>query len=179
MDGLRKDAARNRDRILAAARKTIERGETLTMNSIARAADVGVGTVYRHFATIDELEEVVVWDRFDELSRLMDDPGPHRFSRILTAQVTLLVADPLFETVTARSHPVLPETATKRQALIDRLTEVIDEARGDGSVRADVDASAVLLLACGLAHSIRSAEVTMDSDEAQVLLGTVLRGMGP
>ncbi|MWV47968.1 TetR family transcriptional regulator [Rathayibacter sp. VKM Ac-2803] len=179
MDGLRRDAARNRDRILAAAREAAGRGEALTMNAVARAADVGVGTVYRHFAGVEELEEAVVWNRFDELDQVLSGEGPDRFERTLSAHVALLVEDPLFEAVTARPHPVLPETASKRDALIARLASVLDEARAEGSVRAGVDAAAVLLLACGIAHSIRSAGLTADSDRAQVLLEVVLRGFRP
>lgn len=179
MDELRRDAARNRERILSTAREAAARGETLTMNAIARAADVGVGTVYRHFATVDELEETVVWDRFDELDHLMGQAGPQRLAQTLTAHVSLLVADPLFEAVTARVHPVLAETASKRDALIDRLSHVLVEARADGSARSDIDAAALLLLACGVAHSIRSAQLTMDSEYAQLMIATILRGVQP
>lgn len=179
MDGLRRDAARNRARILAAAREATDRGDSLTMNAVARAADVGVGTVYRHFATVDELEEVVVWDRFDELERVLDRPGPDLFDRTVTAHVQLLVDDPLFEAVTARPHPVLPATAVKREALVDRLGSVLARAQADGSVRGDVDAATVLLLACGVAHSIRSASLPADGDKAQLLLRIVLRGFRP
>jgi AcrR family transcriptional regulator len=176
MNGLRRDAARNQARILAAARQAAGRGDTLTMNAVARAADVGVGTVYRHFATIDELQEAVVWDRFDELDRLLDEPGPDRFDRTVAAHVALLVEDPLFEAATTRLRPALPETAVKRDALIARLGSVLDEARAQGRIRADVEAGTVLLLACGVAHAIRSAALAADSDEAQLLLGIVLRG---
>jgi AcrR family transcriptional regulator len=179
MDGLRRDAARNRARILVAAREATDRGEALTMNAVARAADVGVGTVYRHFATVDELEEVVVWDRFDELERMLDESGPDLFDRSLAAHVALLVADPLFEAVTARPRPVLPATGTRRDALIAGLGRVLERAREEGAVRGDVDAAAVLLLACGVAHSIRSASLSMDSDEAQLLLQILLRGFRP
>ena len=121
MDGLRRDAARNRERILAAARELLERGDDLALNAVARAADVGVGTVYRHFAGVDELEEVLVWDRFDELDRLLGETGPDGVERALTQHTALLIADPLFERVTARPDPVLPQTAAKRAALLDRL----------------------------------------------------------
>ncbi len=47
---LRQDAARNRARILAAARRLFaETGRPVTHNEVAHAADVGVGTVYRRF----------------------------------------------------------------------------------------------------------------------------------
>jgi AcrR family transcriptional regulator len=162
-----------------AAREATDRGDALTMNAVARAADVGVGTVYRHFATVEELEEVVVWDRFDELERVLDDSGPDRLDRTVTAHVALLVADPLFETVTTRPHPVLPETAMKRDALIAGLGLLLERARAEGTVRDDIDATAVLLLACGVAHSIRSASLSADGQGAQLLLQVLLRGFRP
>lgn len=179
MDGLRRDAARNRDRILSAARELAGRGENLAFNAVARAADVGVGTVYRHFATIEELEEVVVWDRFDELDRLLSEAGPDRFDRTLTEHIALLTADPLFEKVTARPDAALPETASKRDALISRLAEVLAEARADGRVRPGIDADSVLLLACGAAHSIRTARLAPDGEAAQALIDVILRGLRP
>ncbi len=179
MEGLRRDAARNRDRILEAARRLAAQGDDLALNAVARAADVGVGTVYRHFATVDELEEVVVWDRFDELDRVLTMAGPDRFDRTLTEHVTLLTTDPVFEKVTARSVAVLPQTAAKRAALIDGLAQVLEEAQANGRVRAGVDATSVLLLACGAAHSIRSAQLTPGSDAAQVVLDVILRGLRP
>ena len=179
MDGLRRDAARNRDRILEAARELTARGDNLALNAVARAADVGVGTVYRHFATVEELEEVVVWDRFDELDRVLTRAGPDRFDRVLAGHVTLLTTDPLFEKVTSRPVAVLPQTAAKRAELIHRLTEVLEEAQAEGRVRAGVDATSVLLLACGVAHSIRSAHLTPDSDAAQAVLGIIFHGLRP
>ncbi|MDD7928019.1 TetR/AcrR family transcriptional regulator [Microbacterium thalli] len=177
METLRRDAARNRDRILAVAREATDRGEALSMNAVARAADVGVGTVYRHFATVAELEEVVACARFDELDALLDGSGADRFERAITAHVGLLVADPLFEAVTARPEPLLPETAAKRDALIARLDDVLDDARTDGRVRPDIDAAAILLLTCGVAHSIRTAGIAPDGPQAQTLVEVVLRGI--
>src|SRR4051794_26930527 len=48
--GLRRDAERNRQRILEAARELFaERGLGVTLNDVAHHAGVGVGTVYRRF----------------------------------------------------------------------------------------------------------------------------------
>lgn len=179
MQVLRRDAARNRERILAAAREMLGQGEDLALNAVARSADVGVGTVYRHFATVEELEEVVVWERFDELGRLLDEEGGDRFDQILTDYVGLLVADPLFEKITARELTVLPETASKRAALVGKLADVLEVARSGGTVRDGVDATSVLLLACGAAHSIRSAGLRPGGRTATALLGVILRGLRP
>ncbi|MFI5777538.1 TetR/AcrR family transcriptional regulator [Nocardia sp. NPDC051570] len=57
---LRADAARNQQRILAAARELFaERGLDVTLDDVAEAAGVGVGTVYRRFANKRELIEEV------------------------------------------------------------------------------------------------------------------------
>jgi AcrR family transcriptional regulator len=49
---LRADARRNREKVLAAARAVFaERGVDAQMDDVAGRADVGVGTVYRHFPT--------------------------------------------------------------------------------------------------------------------------------
>jgi AcrR family transcriptional regulator len=53
---MRADARRNRERILDAARATFsEHGADAQMDEIARRAGVGVGTLYRHFPTKDQL----------------------------------------------------------------------------------------------------------------------------
>jgi AcrR family transcriptional regulator len=49
---IRADARRNRERILAAARECFGRdGVEAQIDDVAAGAGVGVGTVYRHFAT--------------------------------------------------------------------------------------------------------------------------------
>ena len=49
---LRADARRNRERVLDAARELFaECGHETQMDDVARRAQVGVGTVYRHFPT--------------------------------------------------------------------------------------------------------------------------------
>ena len=53
---LRRDAERNRLRILAAAREAFaEEGLSVTLDEIARRAGVGVGTVYRRFPDKEQL----------------------------------------------------------------------------------------------------------------------------
>jgi AcrR family transcriptional regulator len=57
---LRRDAERNRQRILAAAAEVFtERGLDVSLDEVARHAGVGVGTVYRRFADKDELVDTL------------------------------------------------------------------------------------------------------------------------
>ncbi|MDQ8705930.1 helix-turn-helix domain-containing protein [Streptomyces sp. LHD-70] len=61
----RADAARNRRKILdAAARLVAERGaDAVTMNAVAHASGIGVGTVYRRFGTVAQLLIALLNDR--------------------------------------------------------------------------------------------------------------------
>ena len=55
---LRKDAARNREKLLAAAVELFaERGTEGSLEEVAKRAGVGIGTLYRHFPTRDALVE--------------------------------------------------------------------------------------------------------------------------
>ena len=54
-DGLRSDAQQNRDRLLAVAVEALTESTTASLNSIAKQAGVGIGTLYRHFPTREAL----------------------------------------------------------------------------------------------------------------------------
>ncbi len=65
---LRRDAQRNRDRIVASARILFARdGVEASVEEITRQAGVGMGTLYRHFSTKEELVDAVLEDAFGEL----------------------------------------------------------------------------------------------------------------
>src|SRR2546423_15626534 len=65
----RSDAVRNRKRVIKAARSVMARdGLDAQMEEIARRAHVGVGTVYRHFPTKDDLVEALAFERFERLA---------------------------------------------------------------------------------------------------------------
>ncbi|ROO84019.1 TetR family transcriptional regulator [Actinocorallia herbida] len=71
---LRKDAARNRARVLDAARALFaERGLDTTLEEVAKTAGVGIGTVYRRFPTREDLVDAVFALRREELSALAED----------------------------------------------------------------------------------------------------------
>jgi len=78
---LRRDAERNRQRILAAAAGVLsERGLDATLDEVARAAGVGVGTVYRRFPDKEALIEALFRDRIDALvtaaEQALTEPDP-------------------------------------------------------------------------------------------------------
>lgn len=65
----RADAARNRDRLLEAARSVFGAGAPdASLEAVARRAEVGIGTLYRHFPTREALFEAVYRHEVDQLA---------------------------------------------------------------------------------------------------------------
>lgn len=66
----RADAERNRVRLIDAAKAVFaERGGAASLEEVARRAEVGIGTLYRHFPTRDALIEAVYRNESDQLVR--------------------------------------------------------------------------------------------------------------
>jgi AcrR family transcriptional regulator len=71
---LRRDAERNRQRILAAAAEVFtERGLDATLDEVARVAGVGIGTVYRRFPDKESLIAELFRDRIDALVTVAEE----------------------------------------------------------------------------------------------------------
>jgi AcrR family transcriptional regulator len=65
----RADARRNREKLITAAREVFaEHGTSASLDDIARRAQVGIGTLYRHFPTRHALLEAVYVDEFEALA---------------------------------------------------------------------------------------------------------------
>ena len=70
---MRRDAERNRRRILDATQKLLaERGLDISYDDIAKAAEVGVGTVYRHFPDKSELFDLMFDERVGHVVALAE-----------------------------------------------------------------------------------------------------------
>jgi len=75
---LRRDAERNRRRVIDGARALFaERGLEATLNDVAHQANVGVGTVYRRFATKEELLEAIFEDGIEQIAALAESALHH------------------------------------------------------------------------------------------------------
>jgi len=70
---VRSDARRNRERLIASARRLFaERGVDVPVEDITQDAGVGMGTLYRHFPTKEDLVDAVLEDAFDDYLALAD-----------------------------------------------------------------------------------------------------------
>jgi AcrR family transcriptional regulator len=149
---LRADAARNRVLLLAAAADEFaERGLDASVADIARRAGVGKGTVFRHFATKDELLAAIVLDRIDRLTaagerlHTADDPGAALLEFLTTAAQQRQQLDLSF---LQGAGEVSPAATRARSRLVAALDALVDRARRHGAVRADITGTDVFLLMC-------------------------------
>jgi AcrR family transcriptional regulator len=183
---LRKDAARNRERIVAVARDLVDQGAALQLNDVARRAGVGVATVYRHFATPEALLETVAAPCLEGLAahgeQALADTDPWRaltgfLSRVVDAQLT----DAALPPVAGAAEDALPRTTRLKESLASTGTTLLDRARAAGAVRPDLAAADLVPLMCGIAHAANvHGGTTADRIGAgRRYLATLLEGMRP
>lgn len=83
---IRADARENRDLLLEIARKALDRDQNASLNSIAKEAGVGPGTLYRHFPNRESLILAVYQKELDDLaqyaSSLMNKYEPIKALRV-------------------------------------------------------------------------------------------------
>jgi AcrR family transcriptional regulator len=154
---LRADARRNRARVLAAARLVFsEHGRDAQMDDVARQAQVGVGTVYRHFPTKETLIEALVRDRIGQIEEWArealgtGDPW-EAFTTLMWRSAELHAEDRALSEATAEAKPRLMQDAAELQALI---TQVMDRAKAAGALREDIGPDDLPMVMCGLAAAI-------------------------
>lgn len=176
---LRKDAARNRCRIMDAARALVHKGRLVQLNAVAQAADVGVGTVYRHFPTPEALVEALAADRFtaliDQAATATDAPDALR--GFLKAALTAYLQDDTFAAAVVDPNPTTPEIQTLRHRLQEAFLGLLARADADGALHPALTVADVLPLLCGIGFAIRHAADPDDPILPDRYLGALLDGV--
>lgn len=157
----RADAQRNRKRIVVAAREVFaNQGIDAPMEEVARVAEVGVGTLYRHFPTKQSLLGELLAERLRvfgaEAARALEevaDPweafagtlrhNAEQASRDVSLQDALFRADVSWEPV---AEPLAALRAT--------TTEIIRRGQAAGAIRADLKIDDVPLMMCGVSSTM-------------------------
>jgi AcrR family transcriptional regulator len=181
---LRRDSARNRERVLDAARDAVISGKPLQLNEIARAAEVGVGTVYRHFPSTEALVEAVVLPHFRQLvedaHRGAREADPWlRLEAFLRRALHLQVDNAGFAAVVANQDNVLPETIAIKTELGGMFHQLLTAAIKAGCIRKGIQAQDINALLCGLVYSIQLAEAPRRTRLLELYLGVLLAGIRP
>jgi AcrR family transcriptional regulator len=152
---LRADARRNREAVLKAARERFAKvGLDCQMEDIARAAGVGVGTVYRHFPNKSDLLEALVRARFDHLAEqaeraLAEDDPWEAFCGFMRYSAEIAVRDRALSQFIS-SEPQRGQDPAVASGLADLTEQLMDKAKRAGGMRKDALVEDVPTLICAL-----------------------------
>jgi AcrR family transcriptional regulator len=159
---LRADARRNRAAVIEAAKQLFaDRGLDAQMPDVARTANVGVGTVYRHFPTKDHLIAALVGERFDRMAeRAREDlefpdawEGVADFIRFSTQ----IQADDRGLCEVMGSRPEMMEKAAFDSGLPELADRLVKRAQRSGQLRRDLDWEDIPMIVCALGGETQRA----------------------
>ena len=158
MRSIRSDARRNRERIVEAARAAFaEQGPHAQIDDIARRADVGVGTVYRHFPNKDvlmgelvRLKLTAIRDRARRWLAAGGDPG-EAFAGFLREQAEAIAEDAALQRMLwPQTEEAMAPVAPLHDDVGEAVGELIARAKEAGAVRPDLEVDDVRTFMCGL-----------------------------
>ena len=156
----RSDAARNRAMIVDAARELVAEPGELKLSLVARRAGVGQGTLYRHFATRDELVRALYDQEIDDLvalaHALLGEHSPDVALQRWFDQLAAYARVKLGVIAAVEASVWQDISAQTMGKLAEALTALLDAGREQGVLRGDVDARDVILLSWFLAHVERA-----------------------
>lgn len=176
----RADAARNRAALLDAARATLGAGEKLTLDAVARTAGVGIGTLYRHFPTREDLVAAVY---VAELESVLEAAGRaradlpagdalrawmHRYAGFVATKHDLA------ESLRAGALAGAAEAARTRERVVEVIGAFLRDGAEAGVLRPGLDAEDVTTAMIGLLLVTRDVP-----DDAQIgrLLDLLVEGL--
>jgi AcrR family transcriptional regulator len=155
----RADAIRNRERVLAAAKAVFSAGgPEASLEAVARAAGVGIGTLYRHFPTREALFEAVYRREVQQLAdlaeQLKQEAKPIEALRHWMRSIVTFVA------TKKGMSAALALAAYKNSELysysFDRLTRAVggllDRAIATGEIRDDISPEDLLRALVGMCY---------------------------
>ncbi|RKT85747.1 DNA-binding transcriptional regulator, AcrR family [Saccharopolyspora antimicrobica] len=150
----RRDAAANRERILAAADDAFRQsGMAVDMRAVAAAAGVGVGTLYRHFPTREHLVQAVTGVDLAALAQVALPAGSSAIDGLrefFTTTITGLAANQAMVDVLAGGRPSDADLERCRVHLTEIGQEAVDRSRTDRTLAPDVTANDIAYQLLGL-----------------------------
>ncbi|HYZ77532.1 MAG TPA: helix-turn-helix domain-containing protein [Gaiellaceae bacterium] len=178
---LRSDARRNRERLVASARELFAaEGVDVPVEEITRHAGVGMGTLYRHFPTKEDLVDAVLEDAFAELVRLAEeaaaaDDAWAGFTGFLEQALTRHAANRGLKDVLASEHG-RQRAQAMRERIRPLLRRLIERAQEQGALRPDFTAED-LPLVFWTAGRVIETTAAFAPDHWRRYLGLLLDGL--
>jgi AcrR family transcriptional regulator len=152
----RADAVRNRERVLEAAKAVFSQGGAEAgLETVARQAGVGIGTLYRHFPTREALYEAVYRREVEQLADLAgqlsaDLPGLRRWTQALVDFVATKKGMATALALAAHKPPELMAYTSGR--LHEAIGMLLHPAAEAGEVRRDIGPEDLLRAVVGLCY---------------------------
>jgi AcrR family transcriptional regulator len=177
----RSDAARNRETLVRAATAAVHReGPRVPMATIAADAGVGIGTLYRHFATREDLLSYLTHVSFEQV--LANARAAERNGATSTDALQQFVES----AISQRNELVLPlhggppltapRTRIVQEKVHRTLQQIIDRGRADGTIKRDVNPYDIVAFGAMLAQP-RQSDPGWDAT-CRRLVATYLAGLG-
>jgi AcrR family transcriptional regulator len=155
---MRSDAKKNYDHLLEIARTVIaEQGANASLRDVARRAGVGIGTLYRHFPTREDLLGALLGDSFDRMTASAAAfEATEAADRALVSWLREMVAltydhRGLIATMTAAIEDEASALHGSCVLLKASGARLLARAQADGKARADIDGTDLLALVSALA----------------------------
>jgi AcrR family transcriptional regulator len=160
---LRADAARNRERILVAARRVFsERGLEASVAEVAREAGVGKATVFRSYPTKEHLIAAIANDRLrwveDLVTQALEQPDAWAAFKDLLADLAHRHATDLTHLEALARHTDAPLLVEARRATNAALRRLMEKAKAEGAMRADATPEDIRTLFHGVTHAMSEKE---------------------
>jgi AcrR family transcriptional regulator len=176
---MRRDAQRNRERLVEAARSVFaERGLDAALDEVARRAGVSIGTLYNRFPSRIDLVEAVFADRVETVARIaehalaMDDAWA-AFVYFVEQVCQLQAADRGYNDLAARG---IPQATAAHVRGYELMTRIVDRARTSGGLRPDFVLEDMAFVTWAITRTIE-ATAGVDPDAWRRHLGFVLDGL--
>jgi AcrR family transcriptional regulator len=163
----RADKARNRARILAAASEAFaERGVETQMDDVAARAGLGVGTLYRHFATKEALMAALIERKFAQILEVArrgidrEDGEPFEvFADVLREGAEVAAADAAAQNVLMHVGYITWSDVVATQLELRAAMQVLmDRAQQAGTMRSDFAADDISMIMCGVSATMSVGE---------------------
>ncbi|MBN8872188.1 MAG: TetR/AcrR family transcriptional regulator [Rhodospirillales bacterium] len=155
---MRADARKNRDHLLAIARSTVlEQGAQASLRDIARRAEVGLGTLYRHFPTREALLEALLRADFDTLACRADElaqAGDPARSLVTWLHEAIAVTHGFSGAIALMVAAIADEGSALHASCVTLRaagTRLLRRAQEDGVARRDIDGNDLFALISALA----------------------------
>lgn len=156
----RADSVRNREKLLVAARDVFSAGgPDASLEAVARAAEVGIGTLYRHFPTREALFQAVYQREVDQLVELADRLAAEArpldaLRQWLHASIGMVATKKGMLTALApavdKSDAIYAESAAK---VTNSAALLMAAAVADGQIRGDIEPDEVIRALMGMCYA--------------------------